>query len=124
MASTAPGTRCRATPRSPASQRRRPKSAWAKERSWSHIPLLSGYESSFQKDYKCQGETDDKPMAGMLVFKKQDGKIVLFWSSEGSVDMVWPYWNLMDLTPEGRPDRPTPLHQFTPEYFEKHYLNK
>src|SRR5262245_60770885 len=99
-------------------------SAWAKERGWSQIPLLSGYESSFQKDYKCQGETDDKPMAGMLVFKKQDGKIVLFWSSEGSVDTGWPYWNLMDLTPEGRPDRPTPLHQFRPEYFEKHYLNK
>src|SRR6187551_3189260 len=25
--------------------------AWAKQRGWSQIPLLSGYESSFQKDY-------------------------------------------------------------------------
>jgi predicted dithiol-disulfide oxidoreductase (DUF899 family) len=101
--------------------------AWAKERGWSQIPLLSGYESPFQKDYKCQGETDDQAMAGMLVFKKQDGKIVLFWSSESQsnfVDMVWPYWNLMDLTPEGRPDRPTPLQAFKPEFFEKHYLNR
>ena len=24
------------------------------------------------------------------------------------VDTVWPYWNLMDFTPEGRPDIPTP----------------
>src|SRR6185503_13910395 len=33
--------------------------AWAKQRGWSQIPLLSGYESSFQKDYKCQGDSDD-----------------------------------------------------------------
>ena len=62
--------------------------------------------------------------AALLVFKKQDEKIVLFWSSEGSVDMVWPYWNLMDLTPEGRPDRPTPLQRFKSEFLEKNYLNK
>jgi predicted dithiol-disulfide oxidoreductase (DUF899 family) len=97
--------------------------AWARERGWSQIPLVSGYESTFQADYKCQGENDDKQMAAMLVFKKQNGKIVLFWSSEGSVDMVWPYWNLMDLTPEGRPDRPTPLQRFKSEFLEKNYLN-
>ncbi|MGB7857739.1 MAG: DUF899 family protein, partial [Pseudolabrys sp.] len=26
---------------------------WARERGWSQIPLLSGYGSPFQKDYKC-----------------------------------------------------------------------
>ena len=98
--------------------------AWARERGWSQIPLLSGHKSSFQADYRCQGENDDKQMAAMLVFKKQDGKIVLFWSSEGSIDTVWPYWNLMDFTPEGRPDRPTPLHRFRPEFFEENYLKK
>ncbi len=101
--------------------------AWAKERGWSQIPLLSGFESPFQADYKCQGENDDKQLAAMLVFKKRDGKIVLFWSAESSsnfVDMVWPYWNLMDLTPEGRPDRPTPLQRFKPEFFEENYLKK
>jgi predicted dithiol-disulfide oxidoreductase (DUF899 family) len=98
--------------------------AWAKQRGWSQIPLLSGYESSFQKDYKCQGETDDLQQASMFVFKKRDGRIFLFWSAEGSVDTVWPYWNLMDFTPEGRPDRPTPPQRFRPEFFEKHFLNK
>ncbi len=34
--------------------------AWARERGWSQIPLVSGYESPFQADYKCQGENDDK----------------------------------------------------------------
>src|SRR5215475_8901901 len=28
--------------------------AWAKERGWSQIALLSGYGSTFQADYKCQ----------------------------------------------------------------------
>ena len=102
--------------------------AWARERGWSQIPLLSGYESPFQKDYGCQssdpGETDDLQQASMLVFRKRDGKIFHFWSAEGSVDTVWPYWNLMDLTPEGRPDRLTPPQQFRPEFFERNYLNK
>jgi predicted dithiol-disulfide oxidoreductase (DUF899 family) len=98
--------------------------AWAKERGWSQIPLLSGTESTFQADYKCQGENDDKQMASMLVFQKRDGKIFHFWSAEGSVDTVWPYWNLMDLTPEGRPDRLTPPQRFRSEFLEKNYLNK
>jgi len=98
--------------------------AWAKQRGWSQIPLLSGYESSFQKDYKCQGETDDMQQASMFVFKKRDGRIFLFWSAEGSVDTVWPYWNLMDFTPEGRPDRLTPPQEFRSEFFEKHFLIK
>ena len=56
--------------------------AWARERGWSQIPLLSGYELPFQKDYKCQGETDDRQMAAMHAFRKRDGKIFHFWSAE------------------------------------------
>jgi predicted dithiol-disulfide oxidoreductase (DUF899 family) len=98
--------------------------AWAKERGWSQIPLLSGYESPFQADYKCQGENDDMQEAGMHAFVKRDGKIFHSWASESNIDTVWPYWNLMDFTPEGRPDRDTPAQKFRPEFFEKHYLNK
>ena len=39
--------------------------AWAKERGWSQIPLLSGFESPFQADYKCQGENDDMQLPVM-----------------------------------------------------------
>src|SRR5262245_24936610 len=95
---------------------------WAKARGWSQIPLLSGYESSFQKDYQCQGETDDDQQAAMHVFNKRDGKIFHFWAAESGVDTVWPYWNLMDYTPEGRPNRDTPPQDFTPEFFEKNIL--
>ena len=38
------------------------------------------------------------------------------------VDTVWPYWNLMDFTPEGRPDRDTPPQKFRSRFLEEHYL--
>jgi predicted dithiol-disulfide oxidoreductase (DUF899 family) len=101
--------------------------AWARERGWSQIPLLSGYESPFQKDYKCQGETDDMQLPVMHTFRKRDGKIFHFWGTESMsnhVDTVWPYWNLLDFTPEGRPGRQTPPQKFRSEFLEKHYLNK
>ena len=63
----------------------------------------------------------------MHVFRKRDGKIFHFWATELSgnhVDTVWPYWNLMDFTPEGRPDIITPPQDFRSEFLEKHYLNK
>ena len=105
--------------------------AWAKERGWLQIPLLSGAQSTFQADYKCQssepGDNDDMQWPVMLVFKKRDGRIFLSWSTEGMsnhVDTVWPYWNLMDFTSEGRPDRQTPPQRFRSEFLEKNYLNK
>src|SRR6187431_2846998 len=49
--------------------------AWAKERGWTQIPLLSGYESTFQKDYRCQEDNDDMQLPVMLSFIKRDGKI-------------------------------------------------
>jgi len=101
--------------------------AWAKKRGWSQIPLVSGYESPFQADYKCQQDSDDMQLPVMHVFRKQDGKCFHFWATESMsnhVDTVWPYWNLMDFTPEGRPDKLTPPQKFRSEFLEKHYLNK
>jgi predicted dithiol-disulfide oxidoreductase (DUF899 family) len=100
--------------------------AWAKERRWLEIELVSGYESSFQADYRCQGDNDDMQWPVMHVFTKRDGEIFHFWATEtmsNHVDTVWPYWNLMDFTPEGRPDIPTPPQRFRSEFLEKHYLN-
>jgi predicted dithiol-disulfide oxidoreductase (DUF899 family) len=106
--------------------------AWAKERGWSEIDLVSGFDSPFQADYHCQeAGNDDMQWPVMLVFRKQggsrDGKIHLFWSTElnhNHVDTVWPYWNLMDFTPEGRPDRVTPPQRFRSEFLEENYLKK
>jgi predicted dithiol-disulfide oxidoreductase (DUF899 family) len=101
--------------------------AWAKQRGWSQLALLSGFESTYQADYKCQGDSDDMQWPVMHVFRKVDGKIHHFWGTElqaNHVDTVWPYWNLMDFTPEGRPDRPTPPQKFRSEFLETHYLSK
>ena len=101
--------------------------AWAKERGWSQIPMVSGYESPFQADYKCQEESDDMQLPVMHVFRKQDGKIFHFWGTEtmaNHVDTVWAYWNLMDFTPEGRPNLDTPPQKFRSRFLEEHYLDK
>ena len=61
----------------------------------------------------------------MVVFRRRGGKIFLFWSAEAAgVDTVWPYWNLMDMTPADRPDRLTPPQDFRSEFFERNYLEK
>ena len=101
--------------------------AWAKQRGWSQIALLSGADSPFQADYKCQGDSDDMQRPVMHVFRKEGGKIYHFWATEldsNHVDTVWPYWNLMDFTPEGRPDIPVPPQKFRSKFLEKNYLNK
>jgi predicted dithiol-disulfide oxidoreductase (DUF899 family) len=63
----------------------------------------------------------------MHVFTKRDEEIFHFWGTElkgNHVDTVWPYWNLMDFTPEGRPDIPVPpssatkIQVCTPWYLE------
>ncbi len=98
--------------------------AWARERGWSQISLVSGSESSYQADYKCQGDTDDMQLPVMHAFRKRDGKIFHFWGTEtmsNHVDTVWAYWNLMDFTPEGRPNISTPPQNFRSRFLEEHY---
>jgi len=101
--------------------------AWATKRGWSQIPLLSGYESPFQRDYKCQDPKDDnKQQPVKLVFTRKNDEIFHYWSTElpsNHVDTVWPYWNLFDFTPEGRPDRDTPPQKFRSKFLEEHYLD-
>ena len=100
--------------------------AWAKQRGWSQIALVSGAQSSFQADYQCQGESDDMQWPVMHVFMKRDGAIFHFWGTErmeNHVDTVWPYWNLLDFTPEGRPDITTPPQQYRSRFLEEHYLD-
>jgi len=96
---------------------------WAKKRGWNQIDLVSGYDCTFQADYGCQRD-DERQYPKMNVFKKVDGSIFHFWGSEiptNDIDMVWPYWNLMDLTPQGRPDRPNPPQDFRSRYLEENY---
>ena len=102
--------------------------AWARERGWSQIALLSGFDSTYQADYKCQqADSDDMQWPVMHVFTRHDGKIFHFWGSEATsnhLDTVWVYWNLMDFTPEGRPENELAPQNFRSRFLEEHYLHK
>lgn len=98
---------------------------WANARGWSQIELVSGSDCTYQADYGCQ-RSDEHQIPKMNVFKMVDGKVFHYWGSEireNDIDMIWPYWNLMDLTPAGRPDRPNPPQNFRAKYFEENYSN-
>ena len=88
--------------------------AFARERGWHRLPLLSSAGNSYNADYFA--ETADGVQRPMLtVFHRDRDTIRHFWSSEllyapsdpgqepRHVGTLEPLWNLFDLTPEGRP---------------------
>ncbi len=101
---------------------------WAGSRGWSNISLVSAEKTEYLRDYNCQTDESDSTLLPIMnVFTKTDDGIFHFWGSEmrgNSVDMVWPYWNLMDMTPEGRPDELMPPQNFRSKFLEKHYLGQ
>ena len=87
--------------------------AFARERDWRRLRLLSSAANSYSSDYF--GETADGSQMPMLNVFHQDGKTVRhFWGAEllyaptdpgqeyRHVGTIEPLWNLFDLTPEGR----------------------
>src|SRR5262249_42568006 len=90
--------------------------AFARDRGWKHIRLLSAANSSFKRDYHGE-DADGQQVPILTVFKRwPDGAIRLHWASElvfepsdPGQDMrhlgtVEPLWTLFDLTPRGRPN--------------------
>jgi predicted dithiol-disulfide oxidoreductase (DUF899 family) len=87
---------------------------FAEERRWRRLRLLSSAGNTYNRDYL--GETAEGAQRPMLnVFHRDDGVIRHFWGSElfyaptdpdqdpRHVGTLEPVWNLLDLTPEGRP---------------------
>jgi predicted dithiol-disulfide oxidoreductase (DUF899 family) len=87
---------------------------FAEERGWRRLRLLSSAGNSYNRDYL--GETAEGAQRPMLnVFHLDGGVIRHFWGSElfysptdpgqdpRHVGTLEPIWNLLDLTPEGRP---------------------
>jgi predicted dithiol-disulfide oxidoreductase (DUF899 family) len=83
----------------------------ARERGWNRIPLLSSARNDYNRDYQAEDEGGGQlPM--LNVFVRRPEGVRHFWGSEllhepgegdpRHVDLVWPLWNLLDLTPEGR----------------------
>jgi predicted dithiol-disulfide oxidoreductase (DUF899 family) len=89
--------------------------AFARDRGWKNVRLLSAAGSAFRRDYGGD-DAEAEPVPMMTVFKRaRDGAIHLHWASElvfeppdPGQDMrhlgtVEPLWTLFDLTPAGRP---------------------
>lgn len=86
---------------------------YARARAWSNLQLLSSAGTSYNRDYRGENEKGAQ-MPMMNVFVKKDGKVRHFCGSEMLYapeekgqnarhnDLMWPLWNVLDLTPEGR----------------------
>jgi predicted dithiol-disulfide oxidoreductase (DUF899 family) len=88
--------------------------AFATERGWRHLRLVSGAGTTYSRDYG--GESGDGGQLPMLnVFQREGNTIRHFWGTEllyapsepgedpRHVGTLEPLWNLFDLTPAGRP---------------------
>jgi len=85
---------------------------FADGRDWSRLNLVSTQGTTYNADYFGEtGSGSQMPMANVFV-RREDG-IHHFWGSEllyhpnesgdsRHVDLLWPLWNVLDLTPEGR----------------------
>jgi predicted dithiol-disulfide oxidoreductase (DUF899 family) len=87
---------------------------FAEERGWRRLRLLSSAGNTYNRDYLAEtAEGAQRPM--LNVFHRDSGVIRHFWGSElfyaptdpgqdpRHVGTLEPVWNLLDLTPEGRP---------------------
>jgi predicted dithiol-disulfide oxidoreductase (DUF899 family) len=85
----------------------------ARGRGWHNLRLLSSAGNSYNRDY--HGENADGGQLPMLnVFTRKNGRIYHAYGSEmlfapadrgqdgRHVDAIWPLWNVLDFTPEGR----------------------
>ena len=86
--------------------------ALAESRGWTNLRIVSAHANTFNEDYHAAYDDRHHPIAN--VFVRRDGVVHHFWASETywvdwgahprHVDQVWPLWNWLDLTPEGRGD--------------------
>ena len=87
--------------------------ATARERGWRNLRLLSSAGNTYNRDYHGENARGDQ-RPSLNVFVRSDHEIRHFYHTEllfapsdrgqdgRHVDMIWPLWNLFDVTPEGR----------------------
>jgi predicted dithiol-disulfide oxidoreductase (DUF899 family) len=98
--------------------------AFALERGWRNLRLLSSALNTYNADYHGE-EADGGQIPALNVFVRREGKIYHFYNTEllyaqsnpgqdpRHVDLIWPLWNLFDLTPEGRGSKWNPQLAYT-----------
>lgn len=88
---------------------------WAERRGWGNLRLFSSAGTSFNTDYHAEAP-DGGQLPMVNVFHRTTKGIHHFHASElffapsepgqnpRHVDMLWPLWHTLDLTPDGRGD--------------------
>jgi len=82
-------------------------------RCWRNLRLMSSADTTYNADYLAE-TADGAQMPALNVFSRRGGKVRHFYMTEllyvpaepgqnsRHVDPIWPLWNLLDFTPEGR----------------------
>jgi predicted dithiol-disulfide oxidoreductase (DUF899 family) len=90
---------------------------FSRERGWRHLRFLSSQSNSYNRDYNAE-TTEGEQMPMLNVFRREGDRFVHTWGSElmyaprdegleaRHVDSIWPIWNVLDVTPDGRGDDP------------------
>jgi predicted dithiol-disulfide oxidoreductase (DUF899 family) len=91
--------------------------SFARERGWGNLRLLSSRDNAYNRDYHAE-TTAGEQLPILNVFVREAGQIRHFWASEllfakgpkgeetRHVDLIWPIWHVLDMTPAGRGDEP------------------
>lgn len=87
--------------------------AFARERGWRHLRLLSSLDNRYNGDYLAEDpDSGQRPI--LNVFTRDADGIHHRWATElmfaqredgedpRHVDLIWPLWNVLDMTPAGR----------------------
>ena len=84
---------------------------FANTRNWENIHLFSSEKNSYNTDYFAE-TPDGNQIPACNVFTKTPDGIFHFYSTEllyaplkghpRHMDLMWPIWNLLDITPQGR----------------------
>jgi predicted dithiol-disulfide oxidoreductase (DUF899 family) len=87
--------------------------AYARERGWQNLRLLSAGDNTFKYDFRSEDETGNQDSTISVFARDADGRVRHFYTArpamaedipERGIDLVSPVWNLLDLTPKGRGD--------------------
>jgi predicted dithiol-disulfide oxidoreductase (DUF899 family) len=91
--------------------------AFANERGWRHLRMLSSRGNAYNRDYHAETpEGEQIPIVN--VFVRNGHEIHHSWAAElmfaprddgedaRHVDLIWPIWSVLDMTPEGRGTEP------------------
>ena len=87
--------------------------AFARERGWRYLRLLSSRGNVYNRDYHAETSAGEQ-IPFLNVFVRDGNQLRHYWATElifapgtedegpRHVDSIWPIWNVLDMTPEGR----------------------